>query len=291
MTVAYTCPRTGGPLRDWYSVEGHLTYPKLDGIPVLVPDPVPFLGRTHVRRAADANPAAIGLPDPITPHLPPQLFAAPGGFGQWLASLGDSGPDAIAAGMASRHAPGGPALDVGCGVGTMTRRMVAAGRPTWAFDIRPDAVLLARGLLTGTMQTTLIPTHKAGLRRVKVPFKPISTGLEFCIADATSPPFPPDTFSWVHLGDVLDEVRDVAETLVRAVQICRPGGLVTVTTAYAAGEGAEEDAPPPDEEVLEALEGLGLSVMEQQDRVAHITRQYDRAYRVRFMHCVAARKK
>lgn len=292
MTIPYVCPRTGGPLKDWYSSEGHLTYPMLEGLPVLVPDPVIFLGRTSIRRVAEADPAEIGLPDAITPHLPPQLFAAPGGFGQWLAALGDNGPDAVAAGMAARHAPGGPALDEGCGVGTMTRRMVAAGRPTWAFDLSPHAVLLARGLLCGTLQTTLIPTHRTGLRRVKVPFKPISSGLEFCIADATTPPFPRGSFSWVHMGDLLDDLGDnVGEALVRGAELLAPGGVLTITTAYGAVLPPEEGTVPPDEEMLEALEGLGLAVVEQQDRVPAVTRVYDREYTVRFMHCIAARKR
>lgn len=292
MNVPYVCPRTGGPLNAWYSPEGHLTYPLLDGIPVLVPDPVMYLGRHAIRRAQDADPAALGLPDAITPHLPPQLFAAPGGFGQWLASIGDGTADAVAATQAARHAPRGPALDVGCGVGAMTRRMVAAGRPTWAFDMSADAVLLARGLLCGALTSTTIPTHKGGLRRVKVPFKPIVSGLEFCIADATSPPFPDGSFAWIHLGDVLDSLREnLVEALVRSAGLLVPGGVMTVTTAYGYVLGAEEEAPPPDEEMLEALEGLGLQVVEQQDRVPSIVREYDRSFRVRFMHTVAARKR
>ncbi|MDP2305797.1 MAG: class I SAM-dependent methyltransferase [Pseudomonadota bacterium] len=288
----YVCPRTGGPLKDWRSVAGHVTYPLLDGVPVLLSDPMALLASQPPRSTAAAEPGRCGLPDPITPHLPPALFGAPAGFGQWLTSLGDVGPDSLALGFASRYAPAGPALDVGCGVGTMARRMVTAGRPTWAFDRSPDAVLLARGLLCGALQQTVIPTSRRGLRRVKVPFKPITANLEFCIADAARPPFPPDSFAWVHLGDVLDELGDdVAEVLVACEGLLKRGGVLTVTTAYSAEATPSETAQAPEEELLEALEGLGLQVIDQQDRVPQVVREYDRGYRIRFVHVVAARKK
>ncbi|MES2639196.1 MAG: class I SAM-dependent methyltransferase [Myxococcota bacterium] len=288
----YVCPRTGGPLKDWHSVAGQVTYPLIDGVPVLLTDPVAFLSSQPSRSTATAEPGRCGLPDAITPHLPPSLFGAPGGFGQWLTSLGDASPDALAMTFATKHAPPGPALDVGCGVGTMARRMVTGGRATWAFDRSSDAVLLARGLLCGVLQQTLIPTSRRGLRRVKVPFKPITANLQFCVADAARPPFPPDSFAWVHLGDVLDELGDeVADVLVACEGILKKGGVLTVTTAYDAPAPPTETAPPPEEELLEALEGLGLQVIDQQDRVPQVVRDYDRGYRIRFVHVVAARKK
>jgi hypothetical protein len=288
----FVCPRTRGPLKDWHSPEAHVTYPIVDGLPVLVPDHVAFLSRGTPKRLDQASPTRAGMPDAITPHLPPQLFAAPAGFGQWLTSLGDGSPDAVCASLAARHGDAGPALDVGCGAGAMTRRMVAMGRPTWAFDRSMDAVLIARGLLCGQLAQTTIPTHKNGQRRVKVPFKPITSGLTFCVADAASPPFAPGSFRWVHLGDVLDFAGEaVGDVLVSSAELVGAGGVLTLTTAYAAPGEVSETAPMPDEELLEALDGLGLQVIEQQDRVPQIVREYDRSYRVRFMHCVAAKKR
>ncbi len=288
----YVCPRTGGPLKDWHSVEGHVTYPLIDGVPLLVADPVALLASGVPRTAAAADASRADLPDAVTPHLPPSLFGAPAGFGQWLASLGETSPDAVAAALAQKHAPAGPAADVGCGVGTMARRMVTMGRDTWAFDRSVDAVLLAKGLLTGTLQQTVIPTSRRGLRRVKVPFKPITSNLHLCVADAARPPFAPQTFGWLHLGNVLDEVGDeVGEVLVACEGILRKGGLLTISTAYDSPAEPSETAHPPEEELLEALEALGLQVLEQQDRVPLVTREYDRGYRVRFMHVIAARKR
>lgn len=290
--MMYVCPRTGGPLKDWHSGTGHITYPVIDGLPVLVADPLALLAQQPARSAAAADPGRCGLPDAVTPHLPPSLFGAPAGFGQWLTSLGDASPEGMAASFGARHAPPGPAVDAGCGVGAMARRMVTAGRDTWAFDRSLDAVLLARGLLCGTLPVTTIPTSKRGLRRVKVPFKPITSNLHFCVADATRPPFAPESFAWVHLGDMFDTLGDdVGDVLVSAEGILKRGGLLTITTAYGAAAEPSETAAPPEEELLEALDGLGLQVIEQQDRVPQVLREYDRGYRVRFVHCIGARKR
>jgi SAM-dependent methyltransferase/uncharacterized protein YbaR (Trm112 family) len=287
---SFVCPRTRGTLREGlYSPEAQVTYPVVDGLPVLVPEPVALLGQTTVRRLMDAKPSNLGLPDALTPHLPPALFAAPAGFGQWLGGLGDSGPEVVCAGFAERHAPTGPALDVGCGVGTMTRRMVAAGRAVAAFDVSLDAVLLARGLLCGQLQQVTIPTYRGGQRTVRVPFKPVTSGLSFCVADAANPPFAPGSFAWVHLGDVLDSVGDsVGDVLVASAELLARGGLLTISTSYGAESCGGDDTVPPDEELVEARDRRGLHVVDQADRVARVGRAYDRAFDVRFLHCIAA---
>ncbi len=286
----YVCPRTGGPLKEWYSANAGITYPLIEGVPLLVSDPVHFLSRAPVRAAIAADARRAGLPDALTPHLPPSVFGAPGGFGQWLTSLAETSAVATAAGMAQRHAPPGAALDAGCGVGVMARRMVAAGRDTWAFDLSADAVLLARGLLTGALGTATIPTSRRGLRRVKVPLAALPEPVHFCIADPTRPPYAPGCFAWIHLGDVLDTLgEDSGLALVACEQLLAPGGLLTVTTAYDTPGDPVEAALPPEEELLEALEAMGLAVVDQQDRIPMVIREYDRSYRIKFMHCVAAR--
>jgi hypothetical protein len=218
------------------------------------------------------------------------MLGAPAGFGEYLKTVGDNGPDAYAAGFAGRHAPAGASLDAGCGVAPMARRMVAMGRDTWAFDLNLDAVLLARGVLCGVLGAVRIPTHRNGLRQVRVPFKPITEGLHLAVADATLPPFAAGSFAWVHLGDVLDDVGDaVGDVLVANAELVARGGILTLTSAYGARSGS--DRGEPQDEVLEALEGLGFDVVEQADRVPAVTRRYDRSFTVRFMHVVAAKRR
>jgi SAM-dependent methyltransferase len=289
----YVCPRTGGPLKDWHSRDGHVTYPLIDGVPILVADPVGVLATHPPRVAHEASVVRLGVPDAITPHLAPSMFGAPGGFGQWLTTLGDQSPDQVAAGFAHKLAPNrGRALDVGCGVGAMARRMAVMGWETWAFDRSVDAVLLARGMLTGGLTQATIPTSRRGIRRVKVPFKVIPAGLNFCVADATRPPFAPDTFGWVHLGDVLDSLgEELADGLVAAAGVLQRGGILTINTCYGASGEVSEGGAPPEEELLEALDALGLQLVEQQDRIPHVSRVYDRSFQVRFFHVLVARKR
>lgn len=288
----FVCPRTRGPLRDWRSAQAGITYALVDGVPVLVEEPRTYF-ITH-RKALGGQPdiRLTECPDPITPHLPPPLLGAPGGLGQWLSALGDTGPDAICAGFAERHAPPGFALDVGCGMAPMGRRMVAAGRTTYAFDRSADAVLIARATLCGGTGSAMIPTHKAGLRKVKVPFTPITSGLNFAMADAARPPFAAGSFPWVHLGDVLDSAGDqVGEVLVASAELVAPNGILTLSTGFNARGTPKETKPNPEDELLEALDTIGFAPVEHVDRVPHVVRDYDRSFRVRFMYCLAARRK
>lgn len=288
----YVCPRTRGPLKDWKSVHASVTYPVVEGVAVLVSEPRAFMNAHRKAFTGNLEISGVDAPDPITPHLPAHLLGAPGGLGQWFTSLGDTGPDAVVAGMASRHAPAGAALDVGCGVAPMARRMIALGRETYAFDYSPDAVFFARGMLLGGVAAAAIPTHKAGLRRVKVPFTPIPRGLNLAIADAAQPPFAVGSFAWVHMGDVLDYCGEsMGEILVASAELVAPGGLLTLSTGFNVRGTPSEAKPPPEEELLEALDSLGFTVVEQLERVPHVRRDFDRSFRVRFMFCVAARRR
>lgn len=295
----YLCPVTRGRLSDGRSPEGR-RYPTLDGVPVLVADPDRFLARygpgawdmgrgLPTRRVEDLP---VDAADPVTPHLPPSALGGSGSFGRWLVSLGERCPDQICARWGVELAPNGRAIDIGCGVGPMARRMAASGRQTWAFDRAPRAVLLARDLLTGRLRETTVPTGRGGLQTVRWPFKPLAErSMHFFIADAVAPPLPEGAFAWAHLGNLLDIADEHAGSILAAtVELLQPGGLLTVSTPYDNDEFGVVGSPPPEDELREAIAALGLQLVEQEDQVAWVLREYDRGYRVLFSHCIAARR-
>lgn len=284
----FVCPRTRGPLQGWRSVGAGVVYPLIDGVPVLVPDPRGFLLQTSVRDVGSAHMSRVDGPDAITPHLAYGLLGAPGGLGQWLASVGDDGPDAACAAFADEYAPEGPALDVGCGIAPMARRMVGLGRETWAIDLSLDAVLMAKAVLTGALSVVQIPTHRNGLRSVRVPFRPVDA-VNFAVADAATPPFARGSFAWVHLGDVLDSAGDrVNDVLYGAADLVMPGGMLTLSTAFGSLDEPAEGAPAPEGAILDAMAEMGFDVVAQSDRVPHIRRVYDRNFDVRLFFCLGA---
>lgn len=295
----FVCPITRERLTDGRSPEGRC-YPSLDGVPVLVPDPERFLARHgpgawdtgHGLPTRQIEDLPVDAPDPVTPHLPPSSLGGPGTFGRWIQSLGERCPDERCAKWGTELAPTGRALDVGCGVGPMARRMAMAGRQTWAFDRSPRAVLLARDLLMGRLRETVVPTHRGGLQKVRYPFKPISARLlSFCVADATQPPLPSGSFAWVHLGNVLDIADETAGAILAAcVGLLQPGGLLTISTPYDSDDVGMLGGPGPEEELQGALTALGLTVIDEEDQVPWVLRDYDRSFRVLFTHCLAARK-
>ena len=288
--VEYVDPRTRQPFPAYHSGDGNVPFPTIDGIPVLTLEPRGLLARIP-RSSAFPDVRRAGVPDPITSHLAPSILGAADGLGNWFRELGETTPETVCTSFGARYAPPGPALDIGCGVGAMTRRIAVTGRETWAFDQNPDAVALARGLLTGSINQVLIPTNKGGLRRVKVPFRPLAQNVSFCIAEATNPPFTKETFAWVHLGTCLDDLGEgIADALVAASELLVTGGVLTICTAHAYLQNAEENAPSPEEEFAEAISAVGLRVIDKQDRVPAVRRDYDRQYQIRFIQCIAARK-
>ncbi len=269
-------------------MDAGIVYPVVDGVPVLVPDPRGLLMQTSVRGLSSAQMARVDAPDAVTPHLPFGLLGAPGSFGQWLSAVGDDGPDAACAGFAADYAPDGPAVDVGCGLAPMARRMVGLGREAWAFDLSLDSVLIAKGVLSGALPVVQIPTHRNGLRAVKVPFRPV-TDVNYAVADAATPPFPRASFAWVHLGDVLDSTGDRhREVLYGAADLVQPGGILTVSSSFGMLDQPAEGRPPPEDALLDEIGEMGFEIVGRSDRVPHVRRVYDRRFEVRMFFCVGA---
>jgi len=273
-------------------------WPDVRGVPVLVPDARAFLvrhglGPSPFSRTVQPDPLPIDAPDPLTPHLPPGRWPKDllpvGDFGAWVELLGERCPDAVCADWGHAHAPDGPALDAGCGVGGMARRMAEAGRSVCAFDRSPAAVLLARDLVSGNLPTVYVPLARSAAREVAWPHG-AQAGVQWAIADVLVPPLPPESFAWIHLGSVVDMVDGGPEAVIDAVSpLLMSGGLLTIATPH------DEDRPPipgtpdPTEDLRHILDALGLHVIAQDRAVPWVVRQYDRGYRVLLTDCLAAR--
>lgn len=296
----FRCPETGGALDPdgWRSEDGRV-WPVVDGVPVLVPDPHAFLARHGPAWAVgDAfpvqprEPLPIDAPDLLTPFLEPRQLDAPGGFGAWVRGLGSRAPGQVCADWAEQLAPEGPAVDLGCGVGPMTARMVRAGRQVVALDRSPRAVLAARAVVEGRLATLGVPTHRRGLRTVANPVPAAAPGrVQWIVGDALAPPLAEGAFAWVHLGNLLDMVGDDPGALLdEAAARLAPGGLLTLSTPWDVSPAPHADAPAPEPLLHALLAELGLWLLDEDPAVPWVVREFDRGYRVLFSHCVAARR-
>lgn len=296
----FRCPETGGALDPvgWISEDGR-SWPQIDGVPVLVPDPHAFLAR-HGAGWSPADPFPVQPPDPLpvdapdlrTPFLDPAALDAPGSFGGWVRGLGQRAPGQVCADWAAALAPEGTALDLGCGVGPMAARMVAAGRRVVALDRSPRAVLCARAVVEGRLTTVGVPTHRRGLRGAPNPLAPAPPGrVQWVIGDALAPPLAEGAFAWVHLGNLLDMVGDAPGPLLEeAAALLAPGGLLTLSTPWDLPPAPHADGPPPEPLLHALLAELGLWLVDEDPAVPWVVREYDRGYRVLFSHCLAARR-
>lgn len=294
----FVCPKTREPLEAWYSRAADVLYPTVEGLPVLVPEPGRHLAQhgpfdpTRAVAGVARRPLGVDAPDAITPFLAPQEIESREPMASFLAAMGDLDPDRLVAAWASAKAPAGYAVDIGCGVGAMSRLMAAAGREVVAFDLSVEAVLLARALLTGALDEALVPTHRRGAVLKRRPFRRPDAPLHFAVADAAAPPLPLRGAAWVHLGFLLDALpgEAVGPALVNAVELLKPGGVLTLTTAYDSDATPAPLEPSPEDELRDALRELGLKVLEERDNMPAFRRDYDRRYVVRLSHCLALRR-
>ena len=290
----FVCPKTRTRLEAWYSNASDTLYPHLDEIPVLVPDPRAFLrrhGPWHPSEGVAGQRQEIlpvSEPDAVSPFLSPSELGAGGPFGAALSDLGTLTPDSWCASVAVEHAPQGPACDVGCGLGNMARIMAKEGRSVIAFDRSPNAVLLARDILSGRISEALMPTHAGGAKSVKLPPVAVQTPLLLAIADALYPPLPKDALAWVHLGMLIDSLKeeDLIQVLLESVQLLAPGGVFSITTAYDSCGPLIENEPSRADELREVFGELGLRLIEERDVIPRVLRHHERRFTVQLVHAM-----
>lgn len=290
----FVCPKTRTTLEAWYANASDTLYPHLDEIPVLVPNPHAFLRRHGPWSPSDGVAGQrqeileISEPDAITPFLSPGELGAGGPFGDALLDLGNLTPDSWVAGVAVQHAPQGPACDMGCGLGNMTRIMAKQGRAVIAMDRSPNAVLLARDILGGRITESLMPTHSGGSKSVRIPPVAVDQPLRLAIADARFPPLRKDSVAWVHLGMLIDELEgeDLVQVLVESVQLLTRGGVLSITTAYDGHGPFVENEPKPVDELREVFDELGLRLIQERDVIPKVTRHHDRRFTVQLVHAM-----
>lgn len=277
-------------------------WPQMNGIPVLVPQPEAFLlrhgprtGATLAHGAVPYEPLPVDAPDPLTPHLSPGHWPdgllPPEPLGAWVKALGERCPDAVCSAWGAELAPEGPTLDVGCGVGGMARRMAESGRSVLAFDRSPEAVRLARSLMSGALPEVWVPMDRSRSQAWRWPHPPVAPGqIAWAVADVLRPPLPPDTLAWVHLGSVLDMVEAPTEAVIDALApAIRSGGLLTVATPYDEDRVPLPDGARPDRDLRAVLPSMGFEIVAEDVAVPWVVRQYNRACRVLFVDCIAAR--
>ena len=303
---ALVCPESGEPLDGQLRPPSGGRYPDIDGIPVLVPDVGVFMARHGLLWRSDLpwalcepEPLVVDAPDPLTPHLTPAELAAiaeadhaPAGLVQMLRGFGQRDPASVCAAWGADLAPDGPALDLGCGVGAMGRRMALQGRATTLIDRSPRAVLLARDLLRGALVEISLPDERGGARVAPVELRlPEPSRTRFVVGDAMEPPLPAERFAWVHLGNVVDIVGPgVGALLDAAASLLLPGGLLTVSTPHDVDLPTLPGACEPGASLRALVEDAGLSLVDEADPVPWVVRQYRRGYRLLLADCFAARR-
>ena len=301
------CVATGELLDPDLRTRDGSRYPAIDGVAVVVHQPAVFMARHSPQWRTDLpwsvslpEPLPVDAPDLLTPHLSPGELAqlarddgAPAAWCDLLAGLDGDSPAAVCARWGAELAPDGPTLDLGCGVAVMGRLMAAQGRFVTLVDRSPRAVLMARDLLAGRLPEAWVPDERGGCRVLPAGYLRVADRdrLRFVVADALDLPFPPASFAWIHLGNLVDMVDGAVDGLLDGVaDALMPGGLLTLSTPH------DVDLPPmmggvdPSGSLRDLLAHAGLDLITERDPVPWVVRQYRRGYRLLLADCLAARR-
>ncbi|MEQ1567849.1 MAG: class I SAM-dependent methyltransferase [Myxococcota bacterium] len=250
-------------------------WPVLGGVPVVVPDPARWLAarREHVLAAL----AEAGRADPETVRRLDAFTHAVRGVGRvevaddfvedeeptavdWVPGEAEAALRALLGGRSlserlAADVTDGPVLEVGCGAGTLTRRIVP--RPLVVVDLSLRAVLRAT----------------AGTDAVGV------------VGDAHALPVTRGAFGTVVAANLLDLVDDPPGVVDELVAALRPGGrLVCCTPDPALGIRGTDEA------LIDVLEDAGLRVTDDEDGIPWLRIHGPRHVQVYTVRRVVARR-
>lgn len=125
--------------------------------------------------------------------------------------------------------PGSEVADLGCGTGSLSLLLAAAGHSVRGLDLSPRMVDAARAKAAHATQATDAAEAAGGRLPVAV---------EFRQGDASEPPYPPAGFDVVLARHVLWALPDPDAALGRWTRLLRgPGTMVLVEGLWGAGAG------------------------------------------------------
>jgi SAM-dependent methyltransferase len=264
-------------------------YPVLAGVPVLVPDPAAWLAGYResvlaaLAEAGEASPEAVSLIDSFcrgvpgaeplrfgddwtaaeagaAPVRPPESGEAGRAFARFLDAAADRGPDDTL--MALLDGELGTVWEVGCGAGTLSRRLRTRAGRLVVSDLSLRAALRARdaaGAVTGApLAAAVIDAESIGILPGAV-----------------------DTVVAAELVDLLDHPERFVAGVADALAV--GGRLALATPAPSLGEPGDDDV------LAEVIDSAGLTIAEARDAVPWIRAHDRRYYQVYFARVVIAR--
>lgn len=127
------------------------------------------------------------------------------------------------------------AVDVGCSVGGLARRLSRSFSRVWGFDTDFNSVLTARCINLGTptsVDSFLLRMEGRSYARVGIKLKDVRENMEFVVADAASPPFDSKSFDAVACSNLVDVAKAPREVVREVVQMINDGGCVMFSSPW-----------------------------------------------------------
>lgn len=243
-----------------------------------------------------AHPLHKWLGTYLLTHYFPPLPSGEAILDELLGACHARGPLRLLGDMAQRWGDGANlAVDMGCSVGGLTRRLAEFSRQAIGIDVSFEKILTARRALLGEpCAAAPMRVYHEGISFESVPLPTLSLcNAEFVLASGSQAPLASGSADVLTSCNLIDIVNDPIELLKEKTRVLAPGGVLALSTPYldhaaAVTKCLEAGTGDPRKTVLDNLPGF--RVLEEHMKVPWLLRASDRHYDMYLDHCFAARR-
>jgi SAM-dependent methyltransferase/uncharacterized protein YbaR (Trm112 family) len=192
------------------------------------------------------------------------------------------------------------ALDVGCNVGGMVRRLARRSERVLGIDMAFPTVLIARRILLH--QPTPLTTYTNSIEclvgePVEIAQEPVGGDVDVLVASGLEAPLRGD-FDVVSALNVIDVVTEPLALLRQMAKWVRPGGRLLLTSPYCWSMGPAtpekwlggRDGQRSADVIRRLVREQGLTIEWDEDDLPWIMRTFSRWFHVNLVHALLARR-
>jgi len=217
---------------------------------------------------------------------------------EFLRAYSTHNPHAVLEGFAARYSNGGQglALDIGCHVGGFTALQAQRSRFVFGIDVSFENLLLASQILKGRpKRLDRYRLYQEGTRyQWRNLHAPRCQNVEFVVATGDNLPFKASSVDTVSSCNVVDIVPEPLKLVDEKVRVLKKGGLLLLSDPYEFNgvrfKRLETRSRKSPLRVIKQRMASQIQIVQEEDDVPWISKEYNRGYQIYYNHCLAGLK-
>ena len=216
----------------------------------------------------------------------------------FLKAYSTRNPHAVLEDFSTRHGNGeqGLAVDIGCHVGGFTALQAQRSRFVYGVDVSFENLLLASRILKGRPNgLDRYRLYQEGTRyHWRDLHAPRCQNVEFVVATGDNLPFKASSVDTVSSCNVVDIIAQPMKLMDEKLRVLRKGGLLLLSDPYefygVRFKKLKTRSRKSPLRVIKQKLASQIRIVQEEDDVPWITRNYNRSYMIYYNHCLAGIK-